>query len=268
MNIHIVNILLQNIQTNILWKKVLVWKNCSILGGSPNSARLYKKCIERSIVHFFLYQTKVQVESNRVTSSALHYSILVWNKFCPLGKRDSQLVALMSAGTNAWRMHGMLTIYCFMQNPCPSWCTWYKSYVKNWHKWVCAWTGPKRNSWEPVPTVFLSLSASMVKHWMYWPPMLRPNIWVASTQVTCRNVGTLVSNASSQTNTSPSSCAWGCLIQSSPLRFSSASSLCHWHNPSWPVWTLYKDKCCDQWWVGFALQMRIGVTLWRECATK
>ena len=61
MNIHIVNILLQNIQTNMLWKKVLVRKNCSILGGSPNSARLYKKGIERSIVHFFLYQTKVQV---------------------------------------------------------------------------------------------------------------------------------------------------------------------------------------------------------------
>ena len=45
-----------------------------------------------------------------------------------------------------------------------------------------------------------------------------------------------------QTNTSPSSCACGCLIQSSPLRFSSASSLCHWHNPSWPVWTLYKKN--------------------------
>ena len=78
--------------------------------------------------------------------------------------------------------------------------------------------------------VFAEFLNSMVKHWMYWPPMLRTNIWIASTQVICRNVGALVSNIvcnlhgpnliksgiSLQTNTSPSSCACGCWFSHLP----------------------------------------------------
>ena len=95
------------------------------------------RCMEAGLLIF-------NVGSNRVTSSAHCFSMLLWSVICGNGRENVSIMAKPWLITNGWQISGMRMIWCYMPVPCQLWWRWLRICHGNYIKLVCNLIAAKR----------------------------------------------------------------------------------------------------------------------------